>query len=60
VRVRVDKDGRVKKAEVLSGDPLLTQAALDAVRQWRYKPPAIGGATLSEFDATATINFSLD
>jgi len=58
VRVRVDKNGLVEKAEVLSGDPLLAQAALDAVRQWRYKPATLGGA-LVECDATANVNFFL-
>ena len=59
VRIRIDKDGRVEKAEVISGDPRLSQAALDAVRQWRYKPATIAGAPLSNFEATVNINFSL-
>jgi TonB family protein len=59
LRIRIDKDGRVKKAEVVSGDPLLTQAALDAVRQWRYKTATISGVTLNESEATASINFFL-
>ena len=58
LRTRIDKDGRVKKAEVLSGDPLLTQAALDAVRQWRYKPSTLNGVNV-EVDGTANVNFSL-
>jgi len=59
LRIRIDKDGRVKKAEVVSGDPLLSQAALDAVRQWRYKPGTLGGVTLNEVEGTANVNFSL-
>lgn len=58
LHTRIDKDGRVKKAEVLSGDPLLTQAALDAVRQWRYKPGTLNGVNV-EVDGTANLNFSL-
>jgi TonB family protein len=58
LRTRIDKDGRVKRAEVLSGDPLLTQAALDAVRQWRYKRGTLNGINV-EVDGTATLNFSL-
>lgn len=54
----IDKEGSVKKAEVLSGDPFLTQAALDAVRQWHYKPGTLGGAP-SESEVRADINFSL-
>jgi TonB family protein len=59
LRILIDEDGRVKEAEVVSGGPLLTQAALGAVRQWRYKPATLGGATLNEFEATAHVNFSL-
>ena len=58
LRIRIDKDGRVKKAEVLNGDPLLTQAAIDAVRQWRYKPGMINGTNV-EVDGTANVNFLL-
>ena len=58
VRLRIDKDGRVKQADIVSGDPLLTQAALDAVRHWRYKPGTLGGSP-TESEVTANINFSL-
>jgi len=58
VRLLIDKQGIVKKADVLTGDPLLTEAALHAARQWRYKPATLGGAA-SESEATANINFSL-
>ena len=36
----VDKDGKVAQLSV-SGHPLLVQAALDAVKQWRYKPTCL-------------------
>ena len=58
VRLLIDKQGIVKKADVVSGDPLLTEAALHAARQWRYRPGTLGG-TASESEATANINFSL-
>jgi TonB family protein len=58
LRLVIDKEGRVKKADVQSGDALLTQAALDAVRQWRYKPATLAGAP-SESDAIVNISFSL-
>jgi len=38
LEVEINKEGSVDNARVLSGHPLLTQAALDAVKQWRYKP----------------------
>jgi TonB family protein len=43
IRLLIDKEGRIKKTDVLNGDPLFTQAAVDAVRQWRYKPGTLGG-----------------
>src|ERR1019366_2815858 len=39
----IDKDGRVAQLEVVSGHPLLVQAALDAVKQWLYKPTQLNG-----------------
>jgi len=36
-------DGRVMELSVLSGHPLLVQAALDAVRQWQYQPTRLNG-----------------
>jgi TonB family protein len=34
----ISPDGRVKSTEVIGGNPLLVQAAVDAVRKWRYQP----------------------
>src|SRR5208337_4711290 len=39
----INKDGTVAQLEVLSGPPLLIQSALNAVGQWRYKPPVSNG-----------------
>jgi len=58
VHALIDKEGRVKRADILNGDPLLAQAALDAVRQWRYKPSTLGGAP-AEAEATARVVFAL-
>ena len=38
VEITIETDGTVKHVRVLRGIPLLDQAALDAVRQWRYEP----------------------
>jgi TonB family protein len=37
VQLTVSSDGRVKDARVLGGSPLLANAALDAIRQWKYE-----------------------
>jgi TonB family protein len=58
IHALIDKEGRVKRADILNGDPLLAQAALDAVRQWRYKPSTLGGAP-AEAETTARVVFAL-
>jgi protein TonB len=54
----IGKDGTVKDVRVESGLPLLAQAAIDAVKQWRYKPYLIDGEPV-EVDSRITINFTL-
>jgi protein TonB len=54
----IGKDGSVKDVRVESGLPILAQAAIDAVRQWRYKPYMIDGEPV-EVDSRITINFTL-
>jgi len=38
VLVHIDKGGNVKDAKVVGGHPVLANAALDAVRKWKYQP----------------------
>jgi protein TonB len=54
----IGKDGSVKDVRVESGLPILAQAAIDAVRQWRYKPYLLDGEPV-EVDSRITINFTL-
>jgi len=54
----IAKDGSVIQLEVVQGHPLLVQAALDAVRQWRYQPTLLNGDPV-EVDTTVTVVFSL-
>jgi periplasmic protein TonB len=54
----IGTDGSVKDVRVESGLPILAQAAIDAVRQWRYKPYMIDGEPV-EVDSRITINFNL-
>ena len=56
--LRIDTEGKVKDARVMSGDPSLTQAAIDAVRQWRFKPPIQNGSSV-ESDYVADVVFEL-
>jgi protein TonB len=34
----IDKEGNIKSLKVASGDPVLAGAALEAVKQWKYRP----------------------
>ena len=55
----IGKDGTIQNLHVVStASPLLNQAAIDAVRQWRYKPYILNGEPV-EVDTTVTVNFSL-
>jgi protein TonB len=54
----IGKDGSVQDVRVESGLPILAQAAMDAVKQWRYKPYLFNGEPV-EVDSQITINFTL-
>jgi protein TonB len=51
-------DGRVTEARVLRSAPLLDNAALDAVRQWRYTPTLLNGVAVPVI-LTVSVNFAL-
>ena len=54
----IRKDGTVSDLKVISGDPLLTQAAIDAVQQWRYRPTLFDGKPI-EVGTTMDVVFQL-
>jgi periplasmic protein TonB len=54
----IGKDGSVLDVQVESGLPLLAQAAMEAVKQWRYKPYLSNGEPV-EIDSRITINFTI-
>jgi TonB family protein len=53
----IDKEGKVANLTVLQGHPLLNEAAIEAVRQWRYRPQVLVGQPI-EVITTITVNFS--
>jgi protein TonB len=55
----IAKNGTVEQLEVISGHPLLVQAALDAVRQWKYQATTLNGEAV-EVDTTIDVIFSLN
>jgi protein TonB len=54
----ISKTGTIENLKVVSGHPMLTQAALDAVRNWRYQPTVLNGEPV-EVETTINVNFSL-
>jgi protein TonB len=54
----IDKEGKVSELQVISGHPLLVQSALDAVKQWRYKPTQLNGDPV-EVDTTIQVTFTM-
>lgn len=54
----VGRDGSVQDVKVISGDPELVQAAVEAVKQWHFQPPRVQGSPV-EFETRITVNFSL-
>lgn len=59
LHVIIAKDGTITQMEVVSGHPLLQQAALDAVRQWVYQPTLLEGKPV-EVDTTIDVIFQLN
>lgn len=59
LRVVIGKDGAPRMISVVNGDPLLIDAAVDAVWQWRYKKSQLNNV-LVEVESIATVNFSLN
>ena len=56
IEATINKEGSVTNLKVLSGDPVLARAALEAVRQWRYKPYYLDGDPV-EIQTQITVNF---
>lgn len=54
----IAKDGTVRDVRVESGLPVLALAAIEAVKQWRYRPYLLNGEPV-EVDSQITINFAL-
>src|SRR6202451_4378724 len=54
----IGKDGTVQNLQYISGPPLLMQSAMDAVKQWRYKPTLLNGDPV-DVDTTISVVFTL-
>jgi len=59
LHVIIAKDGTIAQLELISGHPLLAQAAIDAVRQWVYQPTLLNGKPV-EVDTVIDVYFNLN
>ena len=55
----IDENGGVREVKVLRSDPLFDQAAIDAVRQWRFTPTMLNGQAVP-VAMTVTVAFNVD
>jgi TonB family protein len=58
VSANVDRDGKVASVRVISGPPMLRDAALDAVQRWRYRPYLSGDGPVP-MSAIEVLDFQL-
>jgi TonB family protein len=58
LQVVVQKDGSVTVQNVVEGDPILSPAAIEAVKQWRYEPTLLDGKPI-DMETTIEVTFTL-
>ena len=54
----IGRDGLIQNLRLISGHPLLAAAAMDAVKQWRYRPHLLNGEPV-EVETTVIVHFTL-
>jgi protein TonB len=58
LRAIIATDGTIQSLQVVRGDPLFYQSALDAVGQWRYRPTILNGQPV-EIDTYITVEYTM-
>ncbi len=58
LKVQISKTGDVENMQLISGHPMLAPSAIDAVKQWKYKPYLLNGEPV-EVETNVTVNFTL-
>ena len=58
LHARIASDGSIQSLEVVAGDPMFFQSALEAVRQWRYRPTILNGQPV-EIDTHITVIYTM-
>jgi protein TonB len=58
LQAEISKEGSIENLRLISGHPMLAPSAIEAVKQWRYKPYFLNGEPV-EVETQITVNFSL-
>jgi TonB family protein len=58
LQVKISQTGDVQNVQLVSGDPILDSSAIEAVKQWHYKPYLLNGAPMTVF-TKVTLNYEL-
>jgi len=58
LQAEISKEGTIQNLQLISGHPMLAPAAIEAVRQWRYKPYLLNGEPVA-VETQVVVNFSL-
>jgi len=59
LQIEISEAGDVKDARLISGHPLLAPPAIEAVKQWKYKPYLLNGEPV-QVETRVTVDFRLD
>jgi periplasmic protein TonB len=59
LKAMISKQGTIENLQLLSGHPMLAPAAIEAVRQWRYRPYVLNNEPV-EVETQITVNFALN
>src|SRR5262252_3169613 len=58
LQAQISKNGDIENLQLVSGHPMLAPAAIEAVKQWKYKPYLLNGEPV-EVETTVQVNFTL-
>ena len=58
LQAEISKEGTIQNLQLISGHPMLAPAAIEAVKQWRYKPYLLTGEPVA-VETQVQVNFSL-
>src|SRR5690349_20344405 len=58
LQAEISKEGTIENLRLISGHPMLAPAAIEAVKQWKYKPYILNGEPV-EVETQITVNFTL-